>query len=262
MRPDRSTIAPRPCGACGLMYKPRTSIRLSRFCSRACHVVGVTTRTERMCRQCGATFLRAPANTGPYCSDPCARLARRISPIVQLETKTTKSETCWEWIGERDRDGYGRIFVAQGRGNSKHRKAHRAAWEIATGQPVPAGMKVLHVCDNPPCWRNDDEGVYVVDGVAHPRRGHLFLGTARINARDAISKGRWPHGDLHSRRTRPETVLRGEQHQNAKLTTADVLEMRRLKDEGASGRSLACRFGVADKTVQGIVKRRAWRHIP
>jgi hypothetical protein len=64
--------------------------------------------------------------------------------------------------------GYGQLRV-----NGKRWQAHRWAWTQANG-PIPAGMKVLHRCDNPPCWNVE----------------HLFLGTQRDNMRDMAVKGR------------------------------------------------------------------------
>lgn len=52
--------------------------------------------------------------------------------------------------------------------------SHRVAWTLANGN-IPDGLDVLHKCDNPPCCNPS----------------HLFIGTARDNARDAISKGRY-----------------------------------------------------------------------
>lgn len=54
--------------------------------------------------------------------------------------------------------------------------AHRVSWEIMYG-PVPAGLHVLHRCDNPPCINTN----------------HLFLGTRSDNMTDAGIKGR--HGN-------------------------------------------------------------------
>lgn len=51
-------------------------------------------------------------------------------------------DTCQEWSGFKDRDGYGRT--------RDHRKAHRAAWEAAYGA-IPDGLTVDHLCFNPGC---------------------------------------------------------------------------------------------------------------
>jgi len=54
----------------------------------------------------------------------------------------------------------------------------------------------------------------------------------------------------------------GEQSPQHKLTTADVLEMRRLHGEGnTSTRALASMFGVSQPTVCRVVKRIKWRHV-
>jgi hypothetical protein len=55
---------------------------------------------------------------------------------------------------------------------------------------------------------------------------------------------------------------RGEAHPRAKLTEADVLEIRRLHREGAGGYgALAERFGVSRSVIQSVVQRRSWAHV-
>lgn len=78
---------------------------------------------------------------------------------------------CWLWVGGRHHKQYG---YAQLIGARRHTMAHRVAYMLATGAPIPAGMMVRHTCDVPPC--------------VFP--GHLILGTAADNARDMVTRGR------------------------------------------------------------------------
>jgi hypothetical protein len=77
--------------------------------------------------------------------------------------------------------GYGQLSIGR-----KLARAPRVAWTLEHGR-IPAGMKVLHRCDNPPC--------------VNPR--HLFLGTLQDNAQDMARKGR-----SACRRLRPRTPVR------------------------------------------------------
>lgn len=88
---------------------------------------------------------------------------------------------CWEWHGLRWHNGYARKGSA---------RLHRVAWEWANGL-IPAGMQVLHTCDNPPC--------------VNP--AHLFLGTHTDNMRDAAQKGR-----IRNRNSRKTHCPRGHEY--------------------------------------------------
>lgn len=99
----------------------------------------------------------------------------RAKPLVALAdrfwAKVDKSESCWVWTAGTVPGGYGFIRM---RGREKTSgMAHRISWELHNG-PVPTGMYVMHICDNPPCVRPD----------------HLRLGTPQENTQDAIAKGR------------------------------------------------------------------------
>jgi hypothetical protein len=88
----------------------------------------------------------------------------------RLALYTRRMRGCWEWTGARSAKGYG---VTRVNGLDRSRLAHRVAWELEHG-PIPAGLYVLHRCDNPGCLR-----------VAH-----LFLGTKAENNADMRAKKR------------------------------------------------------------------------
>jgi hypothetical protein len=149
-------------------------------------------------------------------------------------------DACWPWKGSRGRTGYGRLRPQANLGDQ--RLAHRAAWTLARG-PIPAGLRVLHSCDNRAC--------------CNPR--HLFLGTQADNMADCKRKGRAAAGDRNGTRTRPDRVRRGERSGRAKLTAADVCAIRREAASGALQREIAARYGIDRSVVSRIVAGLAWR---
>jgi hypothetical protein len=100
---------------------------------------------------------------------------------------------------------------------------------------VPQGLHVCHRCDNPPC--------------VNP--AHLFLGDRTANMRDMASKGRYGRVD--------PAVLRAA---SAKLTEADVAEIRRRLAAGASQFELARAYGVEQTTISHINRRSTWSDVP
>ena len=148
--------------------------------------------------------------------------------------KVEKSEGCWLWRGNLSDRAYGRFSVGGGR----WRLAHRVMWELTNG-PIPAGLFLCHRCDTPAC--------------VNP--AHLFLGTHADNMADRGAKGR---------------QLKGERHHKARLTAAQVAEIRARYGEGnpprrqkagtgtVSVRDLAKEYGVHPSTVHRIVARDGW----
>ena len=53
----------------------------------------------------------------------------------------------------------------------------------------------------------------------------------------------------------------GSKNSCAKLSEEQVLEIRRLHEDGHSGASLSEMFGVSNATIHNIVTRKKWRHI-
>lgn len=138
--------------------------------------------------------------------------------------RTVGDSECWLFTGWRYRAGYGAL-----QHDNRRMMAHRAAWEVTYG-PIPAGMAVRHqVCDNPPC--------------VNP--SHLRLGTHERNMRDKVE---------HGRQFRPS----GEGNGQARVTKAQVGQIRRRYAAGALQRELAEEFGIAQSQVSAIVRGKAW----
>jgi hypothetical protein len=83
--------------------------------------------------------------------------------------KVKKTKKCWLWTGHKDPNGYGRIAM----GRELLEKSHRMSYMIHKG-PIPKGLVVMHICDNPPCVNPD----------------HLQIGTNADNLNDSYKKGR------------------------------------------------------------------------
>jgi hypothetical protein len=147
---------------------------------------------------------------------------------------------CWEWQGRRRQDGYGRVYDPR---RKRQQGAHRISFELAYG-PIPGGLLVMHRCDHPPCVNPD----------------HLEIGTIGRNTRDASARGRLAFGGRNGLVMLPHRAPHGERNRNAKLTSAQVSEMRRLRAEnGMTYEKLAAIYCVGISTVGKIIKGRRWR---
>jgi len=127
---------------------------------------------------------------------------------------------CWIWFRASDRDGYGMFFW-----RGQYVYTHRFSFQLHVG-PIESGGHVCHTCDRPQCINPD----------------HLFVGTAKENARDCVSKGRqWASGGRH--------------YAHTKLTRADVAAIR-----GADGShsEVAVRFKVSASHVYRVRRGHRW----
>ena len=127
---------------------------------------------------------------------------------------------CWVWT-RATVAGYASVTY-----NGKTERAHRVMYKLNNGI-IPDGMYVCHTCDNKLC--------------VNP--AHLFLGTAKDNTADCINKGRFAVG---------------ERQGLSKLATEDVLNIRRLKLEGVSTKSLAWIYSVDDSNIRRIASGTYW----
>lgn len=146
---------------------------------------------------------------------------------------------CWIWIGNTMGNGYGVLSLG---GRRKSMLAHRFSYSRYVGELSDVDF-VCHHCDIPSCVRPD----------------HLFKGTASDNMKDCWRKGR---GYLVGGAT-------GDSHPCSKISSSDVVEIRKLYTDGRlgkvsgkySGRELARMFNTTYATVMQAVSRTTWKKL-
>lgn len=176
-----------------------------------------------------------PANNHP------TNLVLSDAPSLHMErfwshiNKGEEPDSCWTWNGKRNANGYGLISIP----NKGWQLAHRLSFEL-NNPPLLPGECALHRCDNPPC--------------VNPL--HLFRGSQSDNIADCVAKGR---------NKPPVNPPHGEQMWNSKLSSEQVLEIRRQYETSTKARGaftrIAERFGVTPQNVRDIILRNIWKHL-
>lgn len=135
--------------------------------------------------------------------DVGARIQARV-----IEEDRGYASPCWIWTGVAEA-GYGRIWH-----NGRFAGVHRVAYELSTGQTVPADMEIDHLCRVKLCVRASHmevvtprENVRRSDSPAarnarleRCRRGHPFDGTNTAGARTCRACSRIRTAEHRARR--------------------------------------------------------------
>jgi hypothetical protein len=114
-------------------------------------------------------------------------------------------------------------------GRAKCCLVHRLVAEAFLGV-IPAGWQVNHINGDKEC--NDVSNLEVV--------------TAEENLQHAVRHG---------------LVLRGEANPRARLTEADVRDIRRQRAEGVRVRTIARHYDLSERQVYLICRRLSWKHV-
>ena len=223
-RPYGGSLRPRglvvdssyPCPICGRAFESAKH--------RSGHLgKGACVLPPTVCETCGVSFRSTPRRR--FCTRSCYSARTLTDGAARFWSRVERGlspSDCWRWTGTDS--GYGHVYV-----KAAKLLAHRFSWELHFG-PIPAGLCVLHRCDNPPC--------------VNP--AHLFLGTYADNTADMYAKGR------HSR-------LRGADNPGAKLTWAQAEEIRfsvraRRGSRQSEITAAAQKYGVSCSTVRSCLR--------
>jgi hypothetical protein len=158
--------------------------------------------------------------------------AKQTADTFWARVNKGKVNECWEWQGACNNTGYG--TVAWG---GKVYTAHRvAAWlsGLVKSKDAPTSKRtptyVLHKCDNRKCCNPN----------------HFFLGNYSDNQKDAYTK---------NRKTQPK----GASHANAKLTSKQVVQIRKRYSQGELQVPLAKEYKVSQMTISLIVRGKTYK---
>jgi len=170
-------------------------------------------------------------------------MGNRIKPIPSLPGYFAGEDgtiySAWEGVGWNSRIGsklkpLKATTTPDGRSqvnpNRKVKRVSRLVLEAFVG-PCPPGMEACHFPDRNP---------------SNNRLENLRWDTPKANQAD-----RNYHGTSNA----------GERNGSARLTEAQVVEIRRRRDAGESSLALSQEFGVAQVTIRAIVSRRIWKQV-
>jgi hypothetical protein len=134
-------------------------------------------------------------------------------------TKVDKTDSCWNWTGLLDRDGYGYFYY-----DYRNHKSHRFVLNLQ-GKDIK-GKVVCHTCDNRRCVNPE----------------HLFVGSQADNIADMVAKDRhWKKSTHGVRKLRT----------NLKITNADKIV---IKHSSKSVTELAKEYSVHRTSIYRIKK--------
>ena len=143
-----------------------------------------------------------------------------LRPGADFFSSFTKDENsgCWNWDRSLDPYGYGQANFC-----GKETRAHRVSFALHHFHDIPAGLCVMHSCDNRRC--------------VNP--AHLALGTNADNTADRVAKGR--------------TVKSA-----AKITPEMVLAIRA---DSRTNVAIAADYGINDRSVSNIKLGKCWAEV-
>lgn len=222
------------CLTCDVPFTVTGSKKKQQFCSKACSAVAQRTAFPATCLYCAAPFFTIPSKQqkggGKYCSKPCSDKGHAytfgmfLSFIARCSHEPLCPYCCWQWKGQT-LGGYGK-FECEGH----IYRAHRHAWELHNGQPMPKEFVAAHYCHTPLC--------------CNPT--HIHRATQKENIADSVK-------DLRH--------CFGEKHGNSKLLKSDIPNIFEMYKNHMGHTQIAKVFDVSSSVIYRVLTRKTWKHV-
>ena len=145
---------------------------------------------------------------------------------------TPQDTPCVLWQGAVDNHGYG-TWHRYEEGQRRKVRPHRWVMEQVMGRPLTPDETILHLCDQPLCYRVS----------------HLRVGTIAENNADMMAKGRYVHAG-------------GRQRVDV---AAERYAVQRMYASGLSAKTVADTLGIPLSRVRSSVKglsQKGWKGAP
>ena len=156
---------------------------------------------------------------------PSTTMADDGAPLAFIEAALkSRSDECILYPYAKA-NGYGRLWF-----NGKNEGAHRLVCFFRHGDPPTDKHEAAHECG--------------VRACVNP--AHLSWKTGSENNRDKVRHG---------------TATVGVTNPHARLSDADIVEIRRLRECGLSQRKIAARYGVSRENIRSILRGWTWSHV-
>jgi hypothetical protein len=169
-------------------------------------------------------YCRWTAHGDPTAKPP--RKARRFYQEVVLTDTRGPNDPCLIWPFATDRRGYGQIRI-----DDRLRTVSNLICRQVHGEPPSPDHESAHSCDR------GQEGCVTLS--------HVSWKTHAENMAEMAERGR---------------SNRGERSPTAKLTEADVREIRALRGK-MKGYKIAEKFGMDGSHISAIQRRKVWKHV-
>lgn len=238
---------------------------------------------ERRCARCDQVYLGF--NGKGYCSRRCSFLAN-----------TEQGDGCWTWKGYKRPSGYGEAYFGS-KPNRERILAHRLAYEVEYGDAGdrlvchscdnPSCVNPRHLFlgtiqdnmddrnakgrqargeRNAPSKLTEAQVLAIRADTRTNREVALQYGVQENTVSNIRLRKTWQHVAPADTDCDPviwleavrATHVRGEKAGRAKLTEADVREIRASKD-GCT--KLARKYGVSERSILDITNGKSWKHV-